>query len=322
MSVDSKVGIFTTRMRSEFQIAYQAVAEPARWERFTQVIPSDARIEHYTWMSPSPGLARYKGYRRLGKVEPIRYSVENKEFDASFEVLRRDVEDDQTGGYSLKPKELAARARLFPGRWSLKTLALGTTTGLCFDGTAFFANSHTIGTGDNLLTGTGTANSDGLSYRMALLYHGGPLKPLIWQNRKGPDFRTDAGTPQADFAKMLRYWIDLEGESAFGYWWDACHYTWTNLPSVTDMHKAFGEMVAAMRGFKLPTSIASDDGEYIHEQTEFQSASCTLVVTPALERVAYQAVNAEWIPVLVSATPVANTNLYRGFAEIVPTNFF
>ncbi len=320
MAVDQRVSIFTTKMRTEFQVAYQATAKPAKWERFTQIVPSTARIENYTWMSPSPGIARYAGHRRFGKIDTIKYSIENKEFDAAFEVLRRDVEDDQTGGYEIKPKELAERARLFPGRWSLKTLGLGTSTP-CFDGTSFFANSHTIGTGDNLLTGTGTGNSDGLPYRMVLLHHGGPLKPLIYQERKAPAFRTDAGTPQADLAKIFRYWIDMEGETAYGYWWDAVHYTWTNLPSVVDMHAAFGQIVGAMRGFVLPKSLSSEDGEYIHEQTEFSSENMTLALTPLLERVAYQALNAEWIPVSVGGTPVSNTNLYKGFADIVPTNF-
>lgn len=320
MAVDQKVGIFTTRMRSEFLRAFKATAEPAPYERYTQVIPSDARIEHYTWMSPSPGLALYQGHRRYGKVEPIRYSVSNKEFDAAFSVLLRDVEDDQTGGYDLKPKELADRARLFPGRWVLKQLALGTTN-LCFDGTAFFANSHTIGSGDNLLTQTATGNSDGLTYKMVALHHGGALKPLIWQNRKPPKFRTNAGTPQSDEAKEIRYWIDMEGEGAYGYWWDAIHLTFTNLPNVADIHTALGSITTAFRGFTLPKSLTSEDGEYIHEQTQFSTENLTLVVAPAIERVVYQALNAEWIPVTIGATTVSNTNLYRGYAEVVATNF-
>lgn len=320
MAVDQKIGIFTTKMRTEFQRAYQATAEPAKWQNFTQIIPSTARIEHYTWMSPSPGISRYKGHRRFGKIDTIKYSVENKEFDAAFEVLLRDIEDDQTGGYEIKPKELADRARIFPGRWSLKLLGQGASS-YCFDGTYFFADSHTIGTGDNKLTGTGTANSDSASYKMALLYHGGPLKPLLYQERKAPRFMTDAGTPQSSMAKQVKYWIDMEGEAAFGYWWDSVLHTWTNLPNVTDMHDAFRRMIAAFRGFVLPKSLDSEDGEYIHEQTDFSSANMTLVVTPALEQIAKQAVNAEWIPVTVGATTVSNTNLYKGLCDVVATNF-
>ena len=151
MSLDQKVSLFTTKLRNEFAIAYGATAEPAQWEGFTTKVPSDARIEHYTWMTPSPGLQQYAGHRRFGKIDAVKYSVENVEFDAAFQVLLRDIEDDQTGGYMLKPKELAERAKLFPGRWVIKHLAAGKTR-TCFDGTAMFADSHTIGTGDNLLS--------------------------------------------------------------------------------------------------------------------------------------------------------------------------
>lgn len=305
-------------MRTEFQKAYEATAEPAEYERFTQVIPSTARIEHYTWMSPTPGIARYAGHRRFGKIDVVKYTVENIEFDAAFEVLRRDIEDDQTSGYEIKPKELGERARNFPSRWVLKNAALGTTL-TCFDGSAFFANSHTIGTGDNLLTGSGSGSAG--TYKMMMLHHGGPLKPLIYQQRKAPEFRTDSGTPTSDMAKLVRYWIDMEGAFAFGYWWDAIHYTWTNLPNVTEMGSAFREIIAAFRGYQLPKSLESEDGEYIHEQRNFSSANLTLVVDTDLEQIAKQAVNAEWIPVMISSTPVANTNLYKGLCNIVATNF-
>src|SRR5262249_7778937 len=130
-------------MRTEFQVAYQAVADPPPWEKFTQRIPSTARFEHYTWMTPSPGLARYAGHRRFGKIDAGKYSVESTEFDVAFQVPTRDIEDDQTGGYLLKPRELADRARNFPGRWVLKHLAAGTSR-TCFDGSNFFADSHNL----------------------------------------------------------------------------------------------------------------------------------------------------------------------------------
>src|SRR5262245_51263295 len=107
MPVDQKVGIFTDALRSEFINSYAGVIEPAPWEKWTTKVPSTARIEHYVWMTPSPGVALYAGHRRYGKLDAVRYSVENKEFDAAFDVLLRDIEDDQVGGYMMKPRELA-----------------------------------------------------------------------------------------------------------------------------------------------------------------------------------------------------------------------
>jgi phage major head subunit gpT-like protein len=318
MSIDAKVSIFTTTMRTEFNTAYYATAEPAPWQTFTQIIPSTARIEHYTWMSPTPGVARYTGHRRYGKISTIRYSVENLEFDSSFEVLRRDVEDDQTGGYGLKSAELGERARKFPGRWAIQHLAAGASRP-CFDDSMFFADAHIIGTGDNKLAGTGTGTAG--TYKMAALFTGARLKPLLWQQRKAPDFRTDAGSPEADKAKIMRYWIDMEGEAAYGYWWDAVLYTWTGLPTVVEFQTGLGEITAAFRSFFLPKALESDDGEFIHEQEVFSQGNLTIVGATALERIAAQALNEDWIPQNIGSNTVATTNLYKGFANFIPSAF-
>src|SRR5262249_14318980 len=163
--------------------------------------PSTARIENYAWMSPVPAIAQYKGKRRFGKISEIKYKIENLEYDASFEVLLRDIQDDQVGGYKLKPQELAQKAKKFPGRLVLKTLGLGGPTA-CFDGSTFFAPSHTIGSGNNALTATGSGNSDGLTYKIIVLLHNGPLKPLVYQDRKNPQFETDSGSPESLKAKV------------------------------------------------------------------------------------------------------------------------
>lgn len=319
MAVNNKVDVFTTTMRTEFQVAYQATAEPAPWEKFTQAIPSSARIEHYTWMSPSPGLNLYAGHRRFGSIDTVRYSVENKEFDASFQVLRRDIEDDQTGGYMLKPKELAERAKKFPGRWVIKHLsnAEGRT---CFDGTNMAANSHVIGTGDNLLA-KDCASNDGLTYNIAALFTGGTLKPLLWQNRKPPEFKTDAGSPTSDMAKIVHYWIDMEGEAAYGYWWDLVWVNVTDTPNVTEMHEIFSSIEAAFRTFTLPKSLASEDGEYIHEQVEFSASNLTLVASTGLAELLRQSLNQDWVPQSVASTVVPTTNRFKGWASYVVSAF-
>lgn len=318
MSVNSKVDIFTTAMRSEFQVAFQATAEPLPWERFTEVVPSTARIEHYTWMSPSPGLSQYQGHRRYGKIDTVRYSVENKEFDAAFEVLLRDIDDDQTGGYMKKPKELAERAKKFPGRWAVKHLAAGETR-KCFDDSYFFADSHQIGTGDNLLAKT-CVNGAG-SYNLAALYLGGSLKPLLWQNRKGPDFQTNSGTPQSYENKIVRYWIDMEGEAAYGYWWDAIWVNITGTPTVTEMHEIYSDIEVAFRGFQLPKALTSDDGEYIHEQVEFNHDNLLLVGSTGLSELLRQSLNQDWVPQSIGSTVVATTNRFNGWASHLVSAF-
>ena len=319
-------------MREEFLRAMQAVdpAKPAPWEAYTAVIDSTARIENYAWMTPVPGLQQWQGHRRLGNINSIKYSIENIEYDASFEVLNRDVEDDQVGGYKLKPQDLARKAQLFPGRKVLQTLAAGTST-LCFDGQYFFDTDHAIGTGpatypaewsaytpggsqnDLTFTGSGAAQNQVL----CLLVHSGPLKPLVWQTRKPPQFQTDAGTPAAIKAKKSAYWIDMEGAGGYGFWWDAIYVSITNTPTLTEVQALLGGLRTQFRKFSLPKAISSDTAERPHEQTEFSAATCTVVGSTGLENLVRVVLESETIV----QSGAAVTNVYKGMAKQVTTAF-
>ncbi len=319
MAINQKVTIFTAKIRDEFYRNYSEVATPAPWQKVTQVLDSTARIEHFNWMSPTPAISLYTGSRDYGQIASVIYSSENREFASGFKALLRDVEDDKTSGYELKPRELSAKAKNFPGLWSMMHLANGASLP-CWDGSSFFANSHTIGTGDNLLsTITGSGNADGRTYKIAALYTGGALKPLMWQDRKAPKLMTNAGTPQSSEEKEIRYWLDMEGQSIFGYWWDACQIAFTNLPSVQELHTAFTTIENAFRTFALPTSLAADFREYVHEQTEFSQSNLCLVASTGLRVPLATALNEAWVPVSPAAgshsNSVAATNHFKGWAD-------
>jgi phage major head subunit gpT-like protein len=313
---NSKVDIFTAAMRTEFLTAFDAVAEPAPWEAFTARIPSTARIENYAWMSPVPAVAQYYGRRRLGNIAEIKYSVANLEYDAAFQVLLRDIEDDQVGAYKLKPQELAQKAKIFPGRLVLSQLALGAVTP-CFDGSNFFAATHTIGTGANIINFTSTGTSDAQTHNLVVLIHSGPLKPLVYQDRKNPNFQTDSGTPQSQFAKEVRYWIDMEGAAAYGYWWDAVLVRITNTPNITDLQNVLGQVENLFRTFTLPSGLSGDLAEYVHEQHVFTERSTTLLVSGKLSNLARQVITQSVI--IQGGGPV--TNIYQGWATPVTSNF-
>ncbi len=320
MSIDSRVSIFTQSLKTQFVNAFAATAEPAEWEKFTEIVPSGGRIETYPWLSPSPGINRYAGHRRYGKIDVLNYRVENVEWDAAFTVLLRDIQDEQIAGYSKKPVELSARAKLFPGKAVLKNMALGKTLN-CFDGGPFFANTHPIGTINNLISYTSSSNSDGHTFVLVALFTGGPLKPLIWQNRKGPDFETNAGSTQSKEAKQVNYWIDMEGAAAFSYPYDAIWVDITNTPTVAEMQEIYKKIGTAFRGFQLAKALASDDGEYIHEQTKFSSGNLFLVGSPSLENLLRQSLTESWIPQQIGSNTVATTNLFNGWASYTITNF-
>jgi phage major head subunit gpT-like protein len=314
------VSALTATLKSEFWKAWEETAKPAPWEPFTTIIPSTTRIENYINAVPVPGMTEWFGHRNYAKVDSFVYSIRNKTYHNGFMAALEDVEDDQVGFLMSKPKELAIRAKKFPGRAVLKLLSQGDSTP-AFDGAYFFADSHNFGTGDNKLTYTtadaGTASATHLNtYKICALYHGDSfLKPLIWQMREAPDLQTNGGTPQSKESRQIRWWCDMRGAPAFGFWWNAIQMSVTGLPTVVEMHDIFSAIEGAFRLFTLPMTISTEDAERPHEQSLLSTENLTMVTSTGLGEVMRQALTQSWVPQGVSGTTVATTNNYVGWAN-------
>jgi phage major head subunit gpT-like protein len=321
------INLFTVMMRSEFLRGMEAVpADQLQVAPFTTFIPSTARIENYAWMTPSPGISEYVGHRRYAKLDQIKYTQENKEFDGSLSIPLRDIEDDILGGYPMRFNELGVKASRFPERWLIQKLAQGGNLG-GFDGTNFFANTHVQGGSDTPLPGTFTGgfnnllftsgnSADGVVSKVVFMLHNpasGPIKPLLYQRRKEPRLGTNAGTPQSMEAKQVNYLIDLEAEALFGYWWDAILITITNTPSLTDIFTIIDQAIKMFLGYKLPQVLPSDPPLYVHQGINLTSNLGTVVAPPSVAQLFWHALNEERIGVSVAGSTAGITqNIYRG----------
>ncbi len=330
-----EINLFTAALRGEFIKAMQAVQRPAPYEPFTTIIPSTARIENYPWMTPGPGPSRYMGRRRKAQVDQIKYSVENVEYDATLSVPLRDIEDDQIGGYKMRMNEMTVKSgKPFESKLVLTALANGSS-GTCFDGSNYFATTHNLGGypatapssafggSGNALTMTATGSSDAVVHRFILMVHDDqtPLKPLILQKRKSPEFRTDAGSPASFKAKEADYWIDFELAAAYGYWWNSVQVVITNTPSLTEVFSIIDACRQQIRQFSLPRALPTDPIEYAHEQTQFSPATATIACSVGLEQLLNHALNEDRVGVSVAGSTggITSNIYYRGF-NLVTSN--
>lgn len=322
------INLFTAALRSEFLKSMQVVAKPAPIDKFTTTVPSTARIENYAWMTPSPGISRYLGRRRKAQLDQIKYTVENLEYDALLSVSLRDVEDDQIGGYKLRMSELSQKAgKPHESRTVLQALANGST-GVCFDGSTFFNDTHNLGGyasavpsgfggGANELTYDSANTSDATTNVFIVLIHGEEqmLKPMIYQKRKPFELKTDAGTPSSEKARFADYWIHGESAASYGYWWNAVKVTITDTPSLLDIFTCIDGVRRTFRKFTLPTALPTDPVEYVHEQTEFNANTATIVTCTALEQLFNHALNEDRVGVSVAGSTAGITSniYYKGF---------
>ncbi len=307
-----KVDIFTQAMNAAFVNAYEAVPEQAPIDDAITEVPSKGKVENYPWMYPPPILHAWQGYRQYAKLGNTNYRVPNVTYTGEFEVQKEDVDDDQVGGFKLQAAALAESAKEFRRIQLLQTLALGQTTS-CFDGSNLFATSHTVGTGNNIVSGT-AAGSDGVTHAMVCLVHKSKMvKPLLWQLREGPDFKTNMGSIQAEELRAYKWWADLRGAAAFGFWWDTVLVKWSNTPTVQEVQTTLGTVNARFRGFTYPQNLASDPKLYPHGQTVFDDKSMLIVCSTLLEHIVRQALTLS----LIAQTE----NYYKGFAKLAASGY-
>lgn len=319
MAID--VTQFTAMARAEFMQGKMAADEkpfPAKYEPFTTTIGSTTKVETHTYMSNLPRLQRFKGYSPGVRLVDKTYTIPNVTYRAGpITVSKDDLDDEQLGGYMKSIQALPGRAQKDIGHNVLAHLAAGTTN-LCFDGTAFFANSHTFGTGDNLDTANMAASDAATHKIIALITDNSAIKPVIFQDRESlSELQTDADTPQGAKLREFEYWADTRFGLGYGFWWDAYHLTITDTPTTQEVIETLiPQIVNGFRTFTLPKGRDVDDTLYVHEGWVPQQSNfyllCNLKLTEILQ-------TAMTISQYITSTGNVD-NVYRGLATIVPTS--
>lgn len=114
--------------------------------------PSTAASEKYAWLGDVPIVKEWIGDKTIGGLKEYDYEIRNKDFYTGFSIDRNELEDEQISGITPRVQALAATVARWP--WQLVVnLIINGTSGLAYDGNAFFANRTSPN--DNLLSGTG-----------------------------------------------------------------------------------------------------------------------------------------------------------------------
>jgi phage major head subunit gpT-like protein len=320
MAVD--VSVFSAAARSEFMKGKMAAEErviPAAYDLFTTKVPSTTKIETHTYMSALPRLYEFKGQSFATRATDYKYTVTNREWRIGpVSVRKTDLDDDQIGGYLQLINGLPQQGQKDIGWEVLKHLANGTST-KCFDETNFFADSHNVGTGDNLMTAN-YASNDGVTHKVIALNLTNPIfKPVLFQDRESlSELMTDADTPAANKLKEYEYWADTRFGMGYGYWWDAIHLTVTDTPTIPEIiENMVPDIVNRFRTFTLPKGADTDVAQYVHENWMPDASNlvflCNLQLaeqlTTAISRSQYEA-----------GTAGKLDNVYQNKITIIPTS--
>lgn len=176
-------------------------------------VPSTGRSVDYKWLGNFPQMREWLGDRVIKDLSGFHYELVNKSYEATIEVDRDDIEDDQIGVYTPMIQGLAQSAKVHPDILAFALLKLGFST-RCYDGQYFFDTDHEV-------NGASVANSGGGSGTGWYLTDlSRPIKPLILQRRKEPEFvaMDKPDDENAFMRKKYRYGVDDRKNVGFGLW--------------------------------------------------------------------------------------------------------
>lgn len=134
-------GLFVN-LRTEFNKAFKA-ASP-EWQRVAMKVPSTSSANDYKWLGNWPRMREWVGDKVLRQLSAFQYTVPNRDFEATIEVRRNDLEDDTYGIYRPQAEGAGQAAATWPDELVFALLN-GGFDNLCYDGQPFFDNDHPVG---------------------------------------------------------------------------------------------------------------------------------------------------------------------------------
>ena len=110
----------------------------------SMLFTSDQDSEEYKWLGQSPAMREWVGGRNAKGFRENGVEIKNKHYEATLEVLLKDLRRDKTSQVMTRVRELAQRTN---AHWAslLSTLIMNGTSTDCYDGQYFFDTDHSEG---------------------------------------------------------------------------------------------------------------------------------------------------------------------------------
>ena len=219
------INALRTGFSKEFEDAKSAA--PSQWSAVATRVPSGNASNTYGWLGQFPKLSEWTGQRAFKSIREFGYSVTNKLYEATVDIPRTAVEDDQLGVYAPLFREMGYAAATHPDEIVFGLLRDGKSTA-CYDGKPFFAKDHPVfqnvdGTGAESAAANLIEPAEGAAAPWFLLDVSRPLKPFIFQERTTPELQviTNPDNDTVFMKDKIPYGIRYRCNGGYGFWQQA-----------------------------------------------------------------------------------------------------
>lgn len=208
-------------LRRGYQAAFQGglTAAQSIYQQLATVVPSTTGTDEYGWLGQLPGMREWIGDRVVHGIEAHGYAIKNKPFELTVGVPRTSIEDDNYGVYTPLMTEMGRSAGAQPDELVFNLLKAGDRV-KCYDGKAFFADNHPVKDAAGKMVVQSNADLGGNGPTWYVLDTTRAIKPVIFQDRKKPNFVSLTNENDANVFHQAQYvyGVDVRNNVGFGFW--------------------------------------------------------------------------------------------------------
>jgi len=128
-------------LKATFQGAFAQA--PTDWTKVAMLVTSTSKENDYAWLSRFPKMREWIGDKAVKSLAAFGYTIKNKDWEATIEVDRNDIEDDQLLGYAQQAQAAGQSASELPADIVFALLS-GGFNNPCYDGQMFFDVDHPV----------------------------------------------------------------------------------------------------------------------------------------------------------------------------------
>ena len=194
---------------------------PDDWKKIAKLVKSNGKSNTYEWLSQFPAFREWVGSRLHKVFKETAYTVVNRKFEATVDVQRTDIEDDNIGQYGTLAESAGQSSTDLKNDLVFQALSAGFAS-VCYDGQYFFDTDHPVYPNED---GSGVAASvsnmqAGAGAPWVLLCTKRAASPIYLQERMKAEFDSITSVQNGNVFDLDVYSFGgrWRGEAAYGFW--------------------------------------------------------------------------------------------------------
>lgn len=193
----ASTGLSTRGLRGAFFNRFMPAEQAGLFNTLATRIASNSDSESYKWLGSVPNMREFGNGRLAKGLRTESYNVENLKYEATIEVDRDEIADDQLGQINIRVQELAQRAATHKDMLLSQLMENGGSAGfLAYDGKTFFATDHESGASgqqSNAITSAASAPSTPTSAEFKAALAAASAKLLSYKDDQGEPMNQNFG---------------------------------------------------------------------------------------------------------------------------------